>query len=87
MKGRPARHPRPQGIRGHRGFYVHRDVFFVPGDAAVAVIDVVGGTGMWAHWVGLGWGLGLAFHAYSAFVLKPREMARWEQEQIAKAAR
>ena len=66
-----------------RGFYVHVMVF-VPVMLLLVVLDVVGGSGMWAHWVGLGWGLGIAFHAYAAFVLKPREMARWEQEQIAK---
>jgi hypothetical protein len=65
-----------------RGFYVHVMVF-VPVMLLLVVLDVLGGSGMWVQWVGLGWGLGLAFHAYAAFVLKPREMARWEQAQIA----
>ena len=68
-----------------RGFYVHVMVF-VPVMLLLVVLDVLGGSGMWVQWVGLGWGLGLAFHAYAAFVLKPREMARWEEAQIAAAA-
>ncbi|MCU0955585.1 MAG: 2TM domain-containing protein [Hyphomicrobium sp.] len=64
-----------------RGFYIHVMVF-VPVLLLLLVLDVVGGSGMWVQWVGLGWGLGLAFHAYSAFVMEPRKMARWEQEQI-----
>jgi hypothetical protein len=68
-----------------RGFYVHVMVF-VPVMLLLVVLDVLGGSGTWVNWVGLGWALGLAFHAYAAFVLKPREMARWEQAQIAAAA-
>ncbi len=64
-----------------RGFYAHVLVF-IPVLLLLAVIDVVSGSGMWVQWVGLGWGLGLAAHAYAAFVLRPREMARWEQAQI-----
>ena len=67
-----------------RGVYVHVMVF-VPVMLLLVVLDVLGGSGRWVHWAGLGWGLGLAFHAYAAFVLKPREMARWEQAQIAAA--
>jgi hypothetical protein len=37
---------------------------------------------MWVHWVGLIWGLVLAMHAYTAFVQTPRQMAKWEREQI-----
>jgi len=64
-----------------RGFYAHVLVF-IPVLLLLAVIDFVSGSGMWVQWVGLGWGLGLAAHAYAAFVLRPREMARWEQAQI-----
>ncbi|MGE5267497.1 MAG: 2TM domain-containing protein [Deltaproteobacteria bacterium] len=64
-----------------RGFYIHVMVF-VPVLLLLFVLDIVGGSGTWVHWVGLGWGLGLAFHAYAAFVMEPRKMARWEQEQI-----
>jgi len=64
-----------------RGFYAHVLVF-IPVLLLLVVIDVVSGSGMWVQWVGLGWGLGLAAHAYAAFVLRPRKMARWEQAQI-----
>ena len=47
-----------------RGFYVHVMVF-VPVMLLLVVLDGLGGSGMWVHWAGLGWGLGLAFHAYA----------------------
>ncbi len=64
-----------------RGFYAHFLVF-VPVMLLLAVIDVVSGSGMWVHWVGLGWGLGILLHGYAAFILKPREMAAWERSQM-----
>ena len=64
-----------------RGFYAHFLVF-VPVMLLLVVIDVVSGSGMWVHWIGIGWGIGLALHAYAAFVLRPRQMARWERDQI-----
>jgi uncharacterized membrane protein YecN with MAPEG domain len=64
-----------------RSFYAHVLVF-IPVILLLVVIDVVSGTGMWVHWVGLVWGLVLALHAYTAFVQTPRQMAKWEREQI-----
>ena len=69
-----------------RGFYIHVLVF-VPVMLLLLVLDVLGGSGMWVQWVGLGWGLGVLFHAYAAFVLAPRRLARWEQEQIDEVGR
>ena len=45
-----------------KGFYTHF-MIFVPVMLLLVVIDVVTGGESWAHWVGLGWGLGLAAHA------------------------
>jgi uncharacterized membrane protein YecN with MAPEG domain len=64
-----------------KGFYTHFLVF-VPVMLLLVVIDVVTGGDTWVHWVGLGWGLGLAAHAYAAFVLTPRQMAKWERDQL-----
>lgn len=68
-----------------RGFYAHFLVF-VPIILLLSVVDVVSGSGMWVHWVGLGWGIGLAAHAYAAFILKPRELEAWERAQGAAAS-
>lgn len=66
-----------------RGFYIHFMVY-VPVLLLLVVIDKVGGGSTWVHWVGIGWGMGLLAHAHSAFVATPRQMATWEQEQMAK---
>ncbi len=66
-----------------RGFYVHFIVY--AGVLALLVaIDVLGGEPTWSHWVALGWGVGIAFHGYGAFVSKPRELAAWEADQLAR---
>ena len=61
------------------GWYVHLVVYVCVNLGLLALNHLAGGE-RWSLFPALGWGLGLAFHAYAAFVLKPREMARWEQE-------
>jgi hypothetical protein len=66
-----------------KAFYIHIMVF-VPVMLLLVLIDSVGGGDNWWHWVALGWGAGVLAHGYAAFVLTPRQMAKWEEEQVAK---
>ncbi len=65
------------------GFYKHFMIY-----AAVCLIliavDVLGGDPMWSHWVVLGWGIGIVFHARCAFTKIPQQMAKWEADHMAK---
>ncbi len=69
-----------------KGFYVHFLVY-VGVCLLLVLIDVFFGEPMWSHWVVLGWGIGIAFHAYAAFIKTPQVMAAWEAEQMARYAK
>lgn len=68
------------------GFYTHFIVFLAV-IAGLAVINLVTGDSFWIQWVVLGWGLGIAFHAFLIFVKRPkeeeklRELRRIREEQ------
>lgn len=63
------------------GFYKHFLIYAGVCMILIAV-DVIFGDPMWSHWVVLGWGIGIAFHAHCAFVKIPRQMAAWEAEHM-----
>jgi hypothetical protein len=73
------------------GFYTHFIVFLAV-IAGLALINLVTGDSFWIQWVVLGWGLGIAFHAYQIFVRRPqreqklREIRRVREEQRAAVA-
>ncbi len=57
-----------------RAFYVHV-LIFMPVLAVLAVLDMLTGSRLWMHWVGLGWGLIILVHGWSAFVTTPRRLS------------
>lgn len=73
------------------GFYTHF-IAFLAVIAGLAILNLVTGDSFWVQWVVLGWGAGIAFHAYEIFVRRPRrehearEQRRAEQERRAAAA-
>lgn len=72
--------------RAINGFYTHFIVFLAV-IAGLAVVNLVTGDSFWIQWVVLGWGVGIAFHAYDIFVRRPRrehearERRRAEEER------
>lgn len=73
------------------GFYTHFIVFLAV-IAGLALINLISGDAFWIQWVVLGWGIGIALHAYTVFVKRPREeqrmreLRRIREEQKARAA-
>jgi hypothetical protein len=57
-------------VRAISGFYNH----FIAFAAVIAVLVCINlATGdFWVHWVVLGWGIGIAAHAYAVFVRNPQ---------------
>ncbi len=53
------------------GFYTHF-IIFLAVIAALALVNLVSGDSFWIQWVVLGWGLGIALHAFLIFVRRPR---------------
>jgi two-component system, LytTR family, sensor kinase len=43
-------------------------------------IDYSSGGGWWVYWPAMGWGIGLAFHAFRVF--GPSTGSKWEQRKI-----
>lgn len=74
------------------GFYTHFVVFLTV-IAGLAVVNLISGDAFWIQWVVLGWGLGIALHAFLIFVKRPqqeqklRELRRVREEQRAASAR
>lgn len=68
------------------GFYTHF-ITFIAVIAGLAILNLVTGDSFWIQWVVLGWGIGIAFHAYEIFVRRPRrehearERRRAEEER------
>lgn len=54
------------------GFYTHFSIFLAV-IAGLAIINLIEGERFWVQWVVVGWGVGLAFHAYKTFIVRPRE--------------
>jgi hypothetical protein len=68
-------------VRAIGGFYNH----FIAFAAVIAVLVCINlATGdFWVHWVVLGWGAGIAAHAYSVFVKKPQRLAELKARRAA----
>lgn len=60
----------PDMARRRRGFRVHAIVFVLV-MILLAGIDWLTAEPYWVHWVFLGWGAGLATHAWAVFLRKP----------------
>jgi hypothetical protein len=69
-------------VRGVREFYIHFAVFVIV-NAFLFALDVLTGSGWWFYWVVLSWGIGLAIHAYVAFVDNRFFDRNWEERKIA----
>jgi len=69
-------------VRGVREFYTHLAVFVIF-NAFLFALDVFTGSGWWFFWVTLGWGIGVAIHAYVAFIDNRYFNSAWEERKIA----
>jgi hypothetical protein len=57
--------------RAINGFYTHFMIFLAV-ISGLAIINLVEGDKLWVQWVLLGWGAGIALHAFLVFIRKPR---------------
>jgi hypothetical protein len=72
-------------VRAINGLYNHFMVFVAVIGVLVAINLATGDT-FWVHWVIIGWGLGVALHAYIVFVVKPAKIAEAQARLAKKAA-
>lgn len=72
--------------RAISGFYTHF-IIFVTVIALLAVVNIVTADEFWIHWVVLGWGIGIAAHAFAVFIAKPRQLRELRALRAARRAR
>ena len=53
------------------GFYTHF-ITFLAVIFVLALVNLVSGDNFWVQWVVLGWGAGIALHAFLVFIRNPR---------------
>lgn len=68
------------------GFYTHF-IIFLAVIAVLAVVNLVSGDAFWIQWVVLGWGVGIAFHAFMIFVRRPQQEQKLRELRRAREER
>ena len=70
-------------VKAKRGFRMHLAIYLIVNALLVAIWALSGAAYFWPAWAMLGWGIGLVFHGWSVYFLKPiseddirREMGR-----------
>lgn len=64
------------------GFYVHATIFAIINLLLILINVTITDDIIWAHWVLLGWGVGLAAHAVGVFGQMPGFVARWQYRKM-----
>ena len=67
-------------VEALKGFYAHLAVYIAV-NAGLFLMSMVTG-GFWFIWPLLGWGIGLAAHAVSVFIIAGRFGPGWEERKI-----
>ena len=70
-------------VRAKRGFKLHAAIYVVVNTVLVAIWAWSGQGYFWPAWSMLGWGIGLAVHGWTTYLLKPisEEEIRREMER------
>jgi hypothetical protein len=67
-----------------KGFYVHLGIYLIV-NTMLFLINVLSDSGnYWFYWPLLGWGIGLAAHAFTVFAMGGLFGTNWEERQIRK---
>ena len=65
-----------------KGFYIHLGVYLIVNAGLFAINMITNPDNLWFYWPLLGWGVGVAIHAF-AFIIEGRWLgAEWEQRKI-----
>jgi len=67
-------------IKNKRDFWGHVATYVIVNLALVAIWAMSGGGYFWPMWSIFGWGIGLAFHAWSTFFEKPISEEKIQKE-------
>jgi len=71
-------------VEAVRGFYVHLVVYLIV-NAGLFLINMLTSPGtLWFYWPLIGWGIGVAAHAFSVFGAGKWLGPEWEEREIRK---
>ena len=70
-----------QRVEALRGFYVHFAIYLIVNAGLVVINLLTTPDELWFYWPLLGWGIGVAIHAFGVFAGGPFG-ADWEQRKI-----
>ena len=71
-------------VRNIKGFYTHLIIYVVVIGFLFALNIIMSSNHIWAIWPAIGWGIGVIFHALSAFEVINFFGIDWEKRQIKK---
>jgi hypothetical protein len=75
-----------QRVAEIEAFYIHL-LSYVVVVSLLAALNAYLGDEWWAQWVVLGWGIGVAAHAFALFATKPRFVTAWERRKFRELVR
>jgi hypothetical protein len=73
-----------QQVEAITGFYIHLVVFILVMALLVVInwLTAADNTDWWVQWPFLGWGLGVALHAWAVYGTMPNYIANWQLRKI-----
>lgn len=71
-----------QRLEDITGFYVHAAIYAIINLLLVLINVTITDDVWWAHWVIMGWGIGLAAHWFSVFGHMPAFVTRWQMRKL-----
>jgi hypothetical protein len=69
-------------VEEEKGFYMHLGTYVIVNLFFVALNMLTSPNHLWFFWPMLGWGIGLAFHAFNTFGSMNLFSKRWEEKRI-----
>ena len=85
MEANAKREAARRQVEAMLGFYIHAAVFAVV-IAILFLVDAANKESWWIQWPFLGWGAGLALHAFLVFGRAPTAVREWRERKIQELA-
>jgi hypothetical protein len=65
-----------------KGFYIHLGVYLIVNAALFTINMITNPDSLWFYWPLIGWGIGLAIHAFSFFIEGRFLGPEWEEKKV-----
>jgi len=72
-------------VEAETGFYIHAAIY-VAVMSLLLVLNILLGSTWWVQWPLIGWGIGLALHAWLVFSTLSKSLANWQEKRARELA-